>query len=405
MSMRKVIKNWILVCLVVVLNSFLYRAQAQSGSLKINDDFIVGHDYKFLDTRSKVDLARTKSDLIILDFFTTSCTSCIASFPLLNEIQKKYGNKLSIITITPERKERVSTFFKNNHNTKVNVLPVVIEDTILNKVFRHKSVPHLVWIYHNKVVAITAKDMLTESSIDQVLANEPISNWPIKNDYAEINLVAEENRDEYTTRFSKFQQGYPSKYKVDTLGGKVHYQILNGAPIPSLLYLLSLDRQLPLMKTERIKFNIANKERFLIDKSIPKSIWMQKYGFCYSSDWPLDMPLKDRVKALFDDLSLRLHVKANLSKELAHVWVVKNKEDYQDRVIEEADVEIEIWCQFLEIMNEKFPPIYLEDIDPRKKLKTYEVTDFNSLKEALNKNGFTLEIGQRNIECLIISER
>lgn len=50
--------------------------------------------------------------IIIIDFWATWCGPCIAAFPELDKIQKKYANKIQIIALSDEPKETVENFFK-----------------------------------------------------------------------------------------------------------------------------------------------------------------------------------------------------------------------------------------------------------------------------------------------------
>lgn len=56
----------------------------------------------------------TMKDLIgkplIINFWHTGCRPCIKEIPVLNEIKKKYGNKVNFISVTFETKEKVEQF-------------------------------------------------------------------------------------------------------------------------------------------------------------------------------------------------------------------------------------------------------------------------------------------------------
>ncbi|MCX2477782.1 FKBP-type peptidyl-prolyl cis-trans isomerase [Pedobacter sp. MC2016-15] len=122
------------------------------------------------------------NQLLLIDFWSTNCSGCIAALPRLEDLQKKIGNRLKILPVTYESESIVSAFWKNNKYTKSNTLPSVVEDKIFQTYFPHIGVPHEIWIYNRKVVGITTADYVDEQNITRILAGENV-NWKIKNDF------------------------------------------------------------------------------------------------------------------------------------------------------------------------------------------------------------------------------
>lgn len=128
-----------------------------------------------------------KGKLLILDFWSTSCVSCIASWPKLIKLQENFKNKIQIILVNPtQNEERVrSVFAKRKKLAGVDVtLPTICGDTILSKqMFQHSSVPHVVWIDVNGVVrSISFGQTLNETNIKAFLSGKH-SEIPQKTDY------------------------------------------------------------------------------------------------------------------------------------------------------------------------------------------------------------------------------
>lgn len=111
--------------------------------------------------------------LLIIDFWATWCPPCIASLPALDSIQKKFPDKLRIITVTYESEKKVRSLFQKNKTVASSSLPFVVNDKWLNSLFRHMVVPHEVWIDSNGYVrAITNNYDITEENIDRILNNK-----------------------------------------------------------------------------------------------------------------------------------------------------------------------------------------------------------------------------------------
>lgn len=68
------------------------------------------------DKIDSVSLADYKGKIVVLDFWIKSCGPCIASFPHLNELQKKYGiGKMQLISINTEDKLSDIKFFHDKY--------------------------------------------------------------------------------------------------------------------------------------------------------------------------------------------------------------------------------------------------------------------------------------------------
>jgi thiol-disulfide isomerase/thioredoxin len=126
--------------------------------------------------------------LIILDFWSTWCSSCIKGFPELDSIQRKFANKIQILLVNPKKendsKRSVEIVIDrvNDWSGKKLKLPVVFQDTVLTKYFQFQTIPHCVWInQQGVVVAITGKEDVTAGNILKILKGEKLF-LTVKND-------------------------------------------------------------------------------------------------------------------------------------------------------------------------------------------------------------------------------
>lgn len=172
--------------LVVMLLVFRTTAQ-QKATLKIGDslpDFIIS---KILNTANgslstRQNTASFNDKLLIVDFWATSCSGCVAALPKMAALQKQFGGKVKILPVTYEPASLVSDFWKKNKHTKNLTLATAVEDKAFKAYFPHEAIPHEVWVYKGKVIGITDPDYVDTYNIGQVLSGK-VPGWPVKNDY------------------------------------------------------------------------------------------------------------------------------------------------------------------------------------------------------------------------------
>jgi len=108
---------------------------------------------KFFDFRGK---------LIILDFWASYCSPCIDALPRMDSLQKEFGDKLVIISITSDSKNIAKNIFKKKN---INLISVV-EDSVLQEIFPHKAIPYEVWIDENgRVLLNTLNNEVNSKSL------------------------------------------------------------------------------------------------------------------------------------------------------------------------------------------------------------------------------------------------
>jgi len=119
-------------------------------------------------------LSDFKGKLVILDFWSTTCASCVQSWPKLLSLQKQFGDQLQIILVNGRQNESIIRKSIAKRKALANVtmdLPVVCGDTILSeKLFKHTGDPHLVWVSpQGKVLSITGGNEANAENIEAVL--------------------------------------------------------------------------------------------------------------------------------------------------------------------------------------------------------------------------------------------
>lgn len=123
--------------------------------------------------------------LYILDFWTTWCGACLASFPYLSSLQSKFNSSIQIILLNAEEtqenaNERIRKISINNPSFKLPNLPQIYNARSFYRLFPHLSVPHHIWLDRNfKVIAVTRGESTNERNIGTYL-NTYSLNLPTK---------------------------------------------------------------------------------------------------------------------------------------------------------------------------------------------------------------------------------
>lgn len=192
---------------------------------------------------ASVSLSQLKSKLVILDFWSTWCGSCLESFPKMHALQQKFAGALQVIMVNNypgDDTKRVAGFFNNRKKRSGQsfTLPYLLQDTVLNKYFPYKSIPHYVWIDENRnVAAITGQEELTETNIQALLDGKTLA-LHVKNDdllfdVAKNDLVKSDSTNTTDFLYRSLITGYKEDLgavigKLTAADGKVsRYYIIN----------------------------------------------------------------------------------------------------------------------------------------------------------------------------------
>lgn len=152
-------------------------ANAQSQVLRVGDPL---PDYTFdrvFNHNGPLKLGDFKGRLVILDFWSTGCAVCIETWPKLNDLATKYGDKIALILVnTHEDSTKFGPEYRKwekRFNRKMQ-LPSVYSDSLFLRYFDFRSVPHVVWVDQQGIVqSITHGDFLNSRTIDSFLAGKP----------------------------------------------------------------------------------------------------------------------------------------------------------------------------------------------------------------------------------------
>ncbi|MDQ0640075.1 thiol-disulfide isomerase/thioredoxin [Pedobacter sp. W3I1] len=124
-------------------------------------------------TPGALPLSAFKGKLLILDFWATWCSPCVAMIPKMEELQEEFKDRVQFLPVAYQSFKEVDAFYQKlqRQKGKVYSLPMVTADTTLARLFPHQSLPHYVWIGADGLVkAITGREAVSRENINALLA-------------------------------------------------------------------------------------------------------------------------------------------------------------------------------------------------------------------------------------------
>ncbi len=123
-----------------------------------------------------------KGKLLILDFWATWCSPCIAMIPKMDSLKRQFGSAIQILPITYQDEKEVLPFMTRMNKLHPQIIgfksldPTVLSDKSLHQLFPHTGLPHYVWIGTDGIVkAITGHEEVTASNIANTLNGDKSS--------------------------------------------------------------------------------------------------------------------------------------------------------------------------------------------------------------------------------------
>src|SRR6218665_3012751 len=209
------------VIIVFILLFFNSNAAYSQHALKIGDplpDITVNDVIHHTD--GEIKLSAYKGQLLILDFWATWCSPCIAMLPKTDSLQKAFKDEVVFLPVTYQSAEDVNKLLNRSKKLSGFGLPIVVNDKVLHQYFPHKELPHYVWIDQNGIVkAITGHTEVTASNIraqlrDNTVALEEKRDVIVKYNRDQPlllgNLGITRERITYETTFCDYVDGLPT---------------------------------------------------------------------------------------------------------------------------------------------------------------------------------------------------
>lgn len=348
-----------------LLVSHLVTAQDNDLSLKIKDDWFLNYGSKGLrvgDTMPDIPLKivnnKTGKDrlvdfrdkLVILDFWSTSCTVCIKDFSYMEYLQQKFGDKIQIILANPwETQEQIEKQFNERYKGRINMpdLPSIVADyswnswaelfrvSLLFHAFPCQSVPLHVWIDSKGVIRLIGGHENTYAEkINELLSGKKIGFTYGNTSPAIPDLSVDKSKLYYellgglkTTPVNagSFITSYNNELKgsirtiIDSASKTRYYCFINQDLLylyetvfegrwkidPDILYgplsFYHASGGLAVFSNEVDTLNFSSNEE-LIDRRATDKDWL-KSKYCYEQITPMGLPDTKRQQYMLEDLN------------------------------------------------------------------------------------------------------
>lgn len=158
------------------LISIIMHAQGTDGSYPVIGKELPPFSLKEVHYSSLSEISSKKllGKPYVLDFFSSGCTACFASFPHINELNKTFQSQLKYFLIgLPDKYIRKSY---EKFREKFDLQMIVAYDSVIFKRYKIQAVPRIIWVDENGIVkAITGTQEMNEDNIKDFLSGKKLN--------------------------------------------------------------------------------------------------------------------------------------------------------------------------------------------------------------------------------------
>lgn len=413
-------KKFQFLIITILLNGLFQVGHAQKGftvdfskALKVGDNFAPPNKVKLMRSPERtINWDMLDDKVIVLDFFETSCVSCIQSMPKLQKIQNNLRDKLQIFTVAWQDKATLEKFFDNNKFLKENevYLPVIYNDSYMKEMFPHKGVPHVAFIYKGKVMAITMSEHITEENILKLFATGAIS-LPLKDDFGKGGLIKEEVSipEKGGVWLSGYQEGVPYQslvIKEDSLTGMVKTSFYNVSIYSAILFNWARVRKSDYIpRKERLVLNVKDPKQYDDIDKLGNS-WYVQNAISYERWDRIRRPDSLQARQVLGDLHSLLGIKSYKTMRkiecliLQPCTVVPFKRSDNASLVSYENTSV--LATMIDVSYE-FPPV-VDKIKKNMKIWLAPYSNLAELNGQLRAYGIEAVLGIEQAEVLVIEE-
>lgn len=274
---------------------------AQTAALKIGDkvpDVTINNIINYETTSAE--LSDFKGKLLILDFWATWCSPCIAMIPKMDSLEKTFDGKVQFLSVTYQEDKIVKPFMAKFEKQKGREfkLAAVNGDKVLHSMFPHSTLPHYVWIDRNGIVkAITGFEAVNAGNISKALLGEKAVlaekrdlsiPYDIRKPMFVDNNGGNGSNTIFRTIFTKYTPGLAGRSGVMSTDSTFRIVGVNST-IRKLFDLAHRDKNIPL--GDKILSRLQDPSKvFSSNKPGADYInWLKVNGYCYDLIVPISM--------------------------------------------------------------------------------------------------------------------
>ena len=428
----------LVIMIISLLSNFIVLGQQNIG-LSVGDSLPIFSIPKMIHSKNRVESTSDyKNKLLIIDFWGTGCGTCIESLPKMEALEKKFNGMLRILPVTDEKEKNILEFWNNNKYTRDLKGASVVEDRIFKEYFKHKYIPHEVWVYKGKIIAITSLEYIDTFNINKVLKGDVI-NWPIKNDFYSFDrdkplfeldkkmLNIESDFVSYSA-ISDFREKNNSPIwfsggsgiQRDTIKKTIRSFFLNQPILNSyLMYLPKIINSEILVKPRyagflpnQVVWEVNDKSKYIFEKKLGlySQEWLLRNGICFESLYP-DTGQNDKevAQSVISDLDRLLGLKVRWEKRTETVLLITAHANKKNKILKVTkDGKLYSIYDIYHYLNEQAdnPYVFNESGDELTEilLNIKSWKDILNIKKGLQNAGFNLQEQSREVDKLVFTE-
>ncbi len=377
-------------------------------------------------------LSDFKGKIIILDMWSTYCSACIEAFPKMQALQDKFKARIQVLLVNPypaeddpdERIKQVLARVKQRTGLTLTV-PMPLHDTMLNHLFPHETVPHVVVINEKGImIGSTYSWAVTPENIQSLLVGEKIR-FPVKNDWGfdrDTPLFVDGNGGDgsnfiYRSIITPYKDGIPAFIGSQELSERkakrfyvINYPLLT-------LYQLAYPEVLK-YPANRTMIEVKDSSGFMLYQDAEKD---NKNSYCYEVIAPAS-PVEVKTY-MRQDLQRTFHaiafneernLKCYVLKKVGNADAISLNTDSAATDIEKTSLHKYMLNQplsrFIDMLNDMLPAPVIDATGLTKNISfdfpfdiySYNIQQWNSF---LLPYGFALEETEKNMEVAVIRDQ
>ncbi|AIM37555.1 hypothetical protein KO02_13305 [Sphingobacterium sp. ML3W] len=367
--------------------------------------------------QTKIDIKSFQDKVVLLDFFDTFCSNCIAAMPKLQKLQDEMGDKLQLILVTWQDQKTIEKFYQTNSFLKEHQvkLPTIYSADLLRNYFPHKGVPHTAWLYQNKVQAITYSDFVTKENIGLLYKDGAIQ-LPLKSDFNDgLNKESDALGQEQLVGSVKIF-GY--KDGVETTGIQIAVDSISNLQKTTFYNMdilgaytaawSKIKKPTFLMKDERIIWKVKDSSRYQYPKGGDgKNVWLLKNGICYERYDQIKRSESEQAEIILNDLNGFFGLKVYWSTKEIPSLVIRKLEGENNKNIQLHNKDGGLGgtgvLAFMLDYQGDFPPV-VDEVNSMMNIQIKDYSNIENLNEQLIGYGLKLVMELRPIEVLVFEE-
>lgn len=381
---------------------------------------------------STIRLSDLKGKLVILDFWATWCSSCIAGFPHSDSLQREFNNKIQIFLVnsksTGDDAAKIISFFKKRTTRTglINHLPFITEDTLLDKYFPHRYIPHYIWIdkeghflaatssiemnSHNIASALSGHDFSVHQKKDQTDLNRKNPPFWKGNGKAGDSLI-------YRTIITGYTEGlHGIRRRINDKGLTTGVSLFNVKLLD--LFQTAYENKMPFFSNNRVIKEVKNPDLF--NQSFYQDTLAYSHSYCYDITVPPSTE-EEVSRYMQEDLERIFKITAVTGKRKLPCIVLTSSPELKKAFIKNntsghIDLEKESLHKFIhnypvtaaiQLLNSYCPIPVIDESRFNENISIelpYDLTDTKALIQSLTNAGFTVKEEQRLIDVTVLKD-